>query len=105
MDDRQNLPQEVIEAKKTAPVLELEGESRTYYFKKPGKADISRYLASAAKGKLTQAVQNMVFELAVHPAKAELQNEFEERPGLLVALNNALQNAVGINEEFNVKKL
>ena len=25
--------------------------------------------------------------------------------GLMVALNNALQNAVGLNEEFEVKKL
>jgi len=66
---------------------------------------MGRYLSAAAKGKLASAVQNLVYDLAVHPGSEELKRKFGEKPGLVVALNNALQNAVGLNEEFEVKKL
>lgn len=100
------LPPEVLEAQKAGTVLELTADNgETYYFKSPGKADINRYLSQAAKGKLAGAVQTLVVDLAVYPTREELKRRFDEKPGLVVALNNALQTAVGINEEFDVKKL
>ena len=105
-EKKEALPKEVIEAKNAGPVLQLTGEDDSlYFFKKPGKPDINRYLASAAKGKLASAVQNLVYDLAVHPNREDLKRKFDKKPGLIVALNNALQNAVGLNEDFDVKKL
>lgn len=100
-------PTEVVEAKKKGTiVLELTGEDGDkYYFRKPNKADMNRYLAGAATGKLASAVTNLVYGLAIHPAQDELEKRVEERPGLMVALNNAIQNAIGLNEEFHVKNL
>ena len=100
------LPQEVVAAKKTGQVLKLTGEEGDiYYFKAPGKADMNRYLSSAAKGKLAAAAQNLVFDLAIVPDRQSLRQKFTAKPGLMVAINNALQNAAGLNEEFEVKKL
>ena len=104
--EKENLPKEVLDAQKNGPVLVLTGEDDSvYFFKKPAKPDMNRYLASAAKGKLAAAVQNLVYDLAVYPDRDELKRKFDKKPGLIVALNNALQNAVGLNEEFDVKKL
>ncbi len=100
------LPREVIEAKENGQVLELTAENGdVYYFKVPGKQDMNRYLATAARGKVATAVSSLVADLALYPDTAELKSRFAAKPGLMVALNNALQNAVGINEEFDVKKL
>lgn len=100
-------PAPVAEAKAAGfQVLRLTGEDdRQYYFKSPGKADMNRYLTSAAKGKLAAAAQNFVFDLAVYPDRKVLREKLNEKPGLVVALSNALQNVVGLNEEFEVKKL
>ncbi len=100
------LPKKVLDAKEKGDVLALTGEDENkYYFKKPTKQDINRYLATAAKGKVATAVNNLVSELAVYPNAAELKDQLADKPGKMVALNNALQNAIGMNEEFEVKKL
>jgi len=100
------LPQEVEDAKAKGPVLELTGEDgKVYYFRKPGKGDMNRYLASAAKQKLASAAQNLIYDLAIHPTTKELRSMIDENPGSMVALSNALQKAVGMDEEFDVKKL
>jgi len=101
------MPPVVKEAmEKGVSVLELTGEDdRFYYFKKPGREDMNRYIATAAKGKPAQAVRNLVVELAIHPSGSDLAKEFEEKPGKMVALNSALQAEVGMNEEFASKKL
>ena len=105
-EEKTNLPKEVIEAKKQGAVLELTGEDgEVFFFRPPGKIDMNRYLSAAAKGKLANAVQNLVFDLAVYPDSEVLKGRLEKKPGLMVALSNALQNAVGLNEEFEVKKL
>ncbi|MBI4621039.1 MAG: hypothetical protein HY739_12910 [Desulfobacterales bacterium] len=105
-EGKTNLPKEVVDAKKQGAVLELTGEDgEVYYFRPPGKGDMDRYLSAAAKGKLASAVRNLVYDLAVHPNHEALKRKFDEKPGLMVALSNALQNAVGLNEEFEVKKL
>lgn len=101
------LPQAVIEAQKAGRVvLELTGEDdRKYYFEKPGKADIERFIATATKGKPVQAVKNLVVEKAIYPTGDDLTAEFQEKPGRMVPLSSALQAAVGMNEDFTAKKL
>ena len=87
-------------------VLELTGENdEAYYFEKPGQQDMNRFLATSGKGKLAQAVKNLVFDKAIYPAADELQRQFRDKPGRIVALNNALQTEIGLNEDYAVKKL
>lgn len=99
-------PQKVEDAKKAGKqVLELEGDERTYYFVQPDKKHFERFLGTATKGKVSQAAKNLVMETAIHPTADELVVEFEEKPGRMVALCDALQQAVGLKEDFSVKKL
>jgi len=104
---RNVLPQAVIAAQAAGrTVLELTGDDeQKYYFEKPGAKDIERFIATATKGKPVQAVRNLVIEKAIHPAGDALTDEFRENPGRMVALNSALQAAVGMNEDFTAKKL
>jgi hypothetical protein len=101
------LPQAVIDAQAAGKIiLELTGDNEEkYYFEKPGAKDIERFIATATKGKATQAVRNLVIEKAIHPTGEDLALEFKEKPGRMVALNSALQASVGMNEDFTAKKL
>lgn len=103
----QVLPQAVTDAMAAGQtILELTGEDdKKYYFEKPTAKDIERFIATATKGKATQAVKNLVTEKAVAPTGAELAAEFAENPGSMVAISSALQASVGMNEEFTAKKL
>ncbi|MCP3922993.1 MAG: hypothetical protein GY714_10445 [Desulfobacterales bacterium] len=100
-------PEEVQkEIDKGTEILKLTGEEDDiYYFKKPKTVDINRYLGTVAKGKLANAEKNLIYELALKPTTTEIQAEFKKMPGRLVALGNSLKTAVGINEDFSVKKL
>lgn len=94
------------EIKKGTAVLSLTGENEEqYYFKKPGQVDMNRFLATSSKGKLAVAVRNLVYELAIHPSAEALKREFVGKPGRVIALNNALQTEIGLNEDYTVKKL
>lgn len=101
------LPQAVQDAQAAGKtVLQLTGDDdRKYYFKKPGKNDIERFIGTATKGKAALAAKNLVLEMALSPTSDELLREYEEQPGRMVALNNALQASVGMNEDFITKKL
>ncbi|BCS54562.1 hypothetical protein [Geobacter sp. SVR] len=103
---REQLPkaaQDAITAGKK--ILELTGEDgRTYYFQKPTVLDMKRFIGTVTKGKTFQAVNDLLFEKALHPTKDQLEAEFEEMPGRMVALNNELQSAIGMNETLSTKK-
>jgi hypothetical protein len=101
------LPKAVVEAQaKGITILELTGDDENKsYFQKPGTADINRFIATATKGKAAQASRNLVIEMAIHPSGEEWAKEFQENPGRMVAINNALQGAVGMNEDYTTKKL
>jgi len=87
-------------------VLILTGENdEDYYFKRPGQPDMNRFLATSSKGKLAVAVKNLVYDMAIHPSAEDLKREFKDKPGRVVALNNAIQTEIGLNEDFAVKKL
>lgn len=101
------LPKLVIDAQTAGKtVLELSGDSdEKLYFEKPKSVDIERFIATATKGKATQAVRNLVISLAIYPSGDELAERFKENPGQMVAINSALQASVGMNEDFTAKKL
>lgn len=101
------LPKAVTEAQAAGKtILTLTGDNdEKYYFEKPSAKDIERFIATATKGKAFQAVRNLVIEKAIAPSGDELVTEFAENPGRIVALNSALQSAVGMNEDFTTKKL
>ncbi|MCP3942218.1 MAG: hypothetical protein GY710_12130 [Desulfobacteraceae bacterium] len=105
--EKLNVPDEVKQVLMIgATVLMLTGENDDqYYFKKPKPVDLNRFLATSSKGKLAAAVKNLIFELAVKPTSEELKTEFKDKPGRMIALNNALQGEIGLNEDFAVKKL
>jgi len=105
--EESNLPEAVMAAReKGHTVLILTGENdEEYYFKRPATMDMNRFLAQSSKGKLAQAVKNLVFDMALAPSAAELKDQFRDKPGRVVALNNALQTEVGLNEDYTVKKL
>lgn len=87
-------------------VLVLTGEDdREYYFKKPKQVDMNRFLGTSSKGKLAVAVKNLIYEVAIYPDASDLKLEFRDKPGRMIALNNALQAEIGLNEDFAVKKL
>ncbi|MCG8643343.1 MAG: hypothetical protein MI862_26690 [Desulfobacterales bacterium] len=102
-----DLPKDVQEAIKNGDtVLQLTGENdEQYFFKKPKPVDMNRFLATSQKGKVAAAVKNLIYDLAIHPSPSDLKSEFRDKPGRMVALNNALQTEVGLNEDYAVKKL
>ena len=104
---KKNLPQEVQDAIEDGKiVLMLTGENdEQYYFKRPGPVDMNRFLGTSGKGKLAVAVKNMIFDMAIYPTGSDLKREFRDKPGRMIALNNALQTEIGLNEDFAVKKL
>ncbi len=96
--------QKAIDDGKT--VLLLTGENdEEYYFKKPKQMDMNRFLATSSKGKLAVAVKNLIYDMAIDPDESDLKAQFKGKPGRMVALNNALQTEIGLNEDFTVKKL
>ncbi|BCS55198.1 hypothetical protein [Geobacter sp. SVR] len=102
-----SVPQVVNEAIQAGKkILELTGEDgKIYYFLKPTVLDMKRFIGTVTKGKTFQAVNDLLFEKAISPTKAELEAEFEDMPGRMVALNNELQSAIGMNESLSTKKL
>lgn len=103
-----DLPEKVREAKeagKAVYVLEDSENGELFYFYKPGRADMSRFMAKAARQKIAAAVDELVDTTIIYPDAAELTEKVKAQPGLKYALNNALQGELGINREFSVKKL
>ncbi len=104
---KSSLPQKVQElTDKGIVVLELLGEDgQKYYFRKPGRQDLNRYLAGVQKQKLARATTDLVYDILVHPSREELERMFDDKPARMLALNNAIQTEIGLNEDFDVKKL
>jgi len=101
------LPQQVLDAQAAGKtVLQLTGDDdKAYFFTKPGRQEIERFIGTATKGKAAQAAKNLVLEMALFPTSDQLIQEYNENPGTMVALNNALQASVGMNQDFVTKKL
>lgn len=98
-------------ASRHGEIFEVEAEDdeheeiagRVFYFKVPGKPELSRFIQKATKNAYN-AMRWFVFDLALHPSKDELERIFAKKPGLLVSLGNAVQKKTGVGADFSVRK-
>jgi len=112
-DDKQaeikisEIPSEVLqEQNKGTKILQLTGEDDgVIYFRMPKKPQINRFLSSSMKGKTSTAVENLLQDLVIYPSYNDLKQLNADKPMRMIAISNALQESLGLTEEFAVKKL
>jgi hypothetical protein len=80
------------------------GEPMTFYFRKPGRADLSRFAKEVAKDML-KATNNLVFGCLLHPGPEVLRKMVDEKPGLVLALGAELQKIIGSSQDFLSRRL
>ena len=76
---------------------------KEYVFRWPNNGHIGRYSREAMGGNVVKASRNMVLALVLQPPKEDLVAQFEDKPGLPVALANEINKRTGLNEEFTAK--
>lgn len=76
----------------------------TFYFRKPERADLSRFTKEVMKDML-KALNNLVFGCLLFPSAEVLKRMVGNKPGLVVPLGNELQKIVGSNQDFLSEKL
>lgn len=81
-----------------------DNEPLVFFFKKPGKSNLSRYIKDAMKNAY-KAMHNLTFDCLLYPDRDVVSKLIEERPGLIIALGNELQEIIGVNQDFFSKKL
>jgi hypothetical protein len=82
----------------------FDGEQLLFYFRKPGRPQLSRFTKEAMKDAF-KAVNNLVFGCLLHPSEEVVRRLFDEKPGLAIAVGNELQRIVGTNQDFLSRKL
>lgn len=92
-------------------VYELTGEPENdheppprFYFRKPGRAHLSRLSKELMKDAL-RGLENLVFGCLLHPSEDVLRERLQQRPGIVIALGGELQKIIGTNQDFFTKKL
>jgi len=90
-------------------VFEIRGEDAgdqemTFYFRKPGRADLSRFAKEATKDVLL-ATNNLVVNCLLHPGPDVLRKLIDDKPGIVLALGAELQKLIGSNQDFFSRKL
>lgn len=74
------------------------------YFKKPERKDLSRLAKEMMKDSF-KAVNNLVFGCLLHPAAEVVKKSFDEEPGCAIRVAGKLQEVIGLDRDFTVKKL
>lgn len=72
-------------------------------FKRPQRNDLDR-LAQGAMKSAYKAMRQTCIDLVVFPSSQQLNEMFEQLPGLSISIGGALQRQVGTNYDFLVKK-
>jgi len=107
-DDVNKLPgvvQDYMDAGREIMVIESEDETERFYFKKPNKAQIDRYLTKAQKGKVIGAIDGLIQDTILYPKFIQFKAAVNEKPMRKVALIDSMLEDLGVKEEFSVKKL
>lgn len=81
-----------------------EGLPETFYFRLPGRPELSRF----AKGAMTdtlKALNNLVMDCLLYPDKAVVTALLDRKPGLAVSLGSKVQQLVGTSLDFTHRKL
>lgn len=71
----------------------------------PGREAWRRFIAGAKGGKELTAMENLLWDCAVHPSREELEALLERRPALVVTYGNQLAQIAGLDGEASAKKL
>lgn len=95
---------EVYEIAAEADLEDEKAKPMVFYFKKPGRTNLSRYIKDAMKNAY-KAMYNLTFDCLLYPDRDAVTKLIEEKPGLIVALGNELQEIIGVNQDFFSKKL
>jgi len=90
--------------RKVLMITSDDGEMR-FFFKLPKKAQLDRFLTKSMKGKTTSAVEGLIQDLILEPDYNTFKQLSSEKPMRLIAISNVLQEELGLNEEYAVKKL
>jgi hypothetical protein len=104
----EKLPKEVIAAKeKGCDVIVLEGTEQTFYFRKPTPVEIKNFFdeVSGDRSKIGSRMEKLVKNCRLSPSADEYEALLRDKPGLFVSLYNAIQEELGLNESFLLKKL
>jgi membrane-bound lytic murein transglycosylase len=81
-----------------------EDTNETYYFKKPGHNELSRFTQAAMKDAL-KGMKSLVRDCLLHPSLSVVEQIAADRPGIYIALGGELQKVAGTNTDFFVKRL
>ncbi len=76
----------------------------TFYFKKPGRVQLSRFAKEAMSDAL-KAQNNLIFDCRLYPDETVIRELFEKQPGLIMSLGAELVKIVGMNQDFLSEKL
>lgn len=77
---------------------------KEYVFMKPTRVHLSRFAKGVANDTF-KALHTLIMDCLVYPDKGQVQEQLDEKPGLVVSLGGELQKIVGINENFFATKL
>ena len=74
------------------------------YFRKPGRADMSRLSKEGVKD-IYKSMNNLMFGCLLYPAPDVARRAVEEKPGLVLSIGGELQKIVGVTQDFLSTKL
>lgn len=73
--------------------------------KRPDRTSLSRFVKEASSGDALKAQNNFFYGCLLYPDAEVIRNVAEQKPGIIIALGNKLQELTGTNMGFTMKKL
>lgn len=70
----------------------------------PERAELSRMMKESGKDPLG-AVNNLMFDITLHPDRAALGRLTEDMPALMIELQDALKDQIGLGLDFSAQEL
>jgi len=71
----------------------------------PGRVEMSRFIQDVTKGDALKAQNNFFFGCLLYPDVEVIRTATDQKPGLVIALSNKLNEITGLNQNFTIKKL
>ena len=95
---------EVYEISAENDLEQEKNEPLIFFFKKPSRPNLSRYIKEAMKNAY-KAMYNLTFDCLLYPDRDAVSKLVQEKPGLIIAIGNELQEIIGVNQDFFSRKL
>ena len=83
--------------------LSADDEGLTLYFRRPSREAFERFAGTL--GKPYKALKTLIFDTLLYPDAEYLNSLFTDEPGLVIAIGNQLQEAVGTSRDFTKSEL